>query len=115
MFRTKIWSAAVLGECLFTAIAVAQDTQTQDRELGEAAKQSPAALFDVTTHTDDEIAGEFRSSSLHITFKSRLEGPSRVVLQLRLGDDLLEAEFDLERRTAILSALSERFMLPGFQ
>lgn len=102
MIRTKLWLAAVIAECSFTVVSLAQEPGAQHREREKPGEGSAAALLDITTHTDDEIAGEFRSESLHIIFRSRLEGPSHVVLHLRLGDDILEAEVDLEQRTAML-------------
>ena len=44
-------------QCLFTVVSLAQEPGAQDREPAETGEQSPAVLFDITKHTDDESHG----------------------------------------------------------
>ena len=92
--RKTAVSVVVLGSIL-TGHAVAQE-----RKLDEKPPLAPAVQF--TAHRDDEIAGAYTRDAVRISFTSQLETPTRAVIQVRLSDLILDAEIDLEKKTAIL-------------
>ena len=66
------------------------------------AQQLAVPGMNISTHTHDRIAGDFDEAVVRVSFASRIEDDSRVVLHLQLGDALLEAEMNLEQRTAVV-------------
>lgn len=95
MFRMKTSvSVAILG-LILTGHGVAQE-----RKFDEKPPLAPAVQF--TAHRDDEIAGAYTRDAVRISFTSQLETPTRAVIQVRLSDIILDAEIDLEKKTAIL-------------
>lgn len=92
-------SLAILWIAL-TGQAVAQEKSAKQRGAVQVPDGAAAApVLEITARTNNEIAGVLRRAGLPVSFSSKMETPSRAVVQVQVGDVILDAQGDNEFRT----------------
>ncbi len=83
MLRKKAAVSAVILGFALTSQGVAQEPGAGQPRAHAGGKATVAPAVQITAHRDDEITGAFTRDALRIRFTSRVETPTRVVLQVQ--------------------------------